>query len=72
MKFGPVPVTQAEGMILGHKISNPDGKRVLRKGKHLSADDVSLLGAIGRVVIYIAKLVPGDIAVEKIAQTACG
>ncbi len=76
MKFGPVPVAQAEGKILGHNISNPDGKRVLRKGNQLTGDDVRLLAEIGRAVVYVAELEPGDIgedrAAERIARSVCG
>lgn len=75
MKFGPVPVAMAEGKILGHNISDPDGKRVLRKGKRLTDDDVRLLAGISRAVIYVAELVPGDIgedaAAERIARSVC-
>jgi molybdenum cofactor cytidylyltransferase len=76
MKFGPVPVAQAEGKILGHNISNPVGKRVLRKGNQLTGDDVRLLAEIGRAVVYVAELEPGDIgentAAERIARLVCG
>jgi hypothetical protein len=76
MKFGPVQVTQAEGKILGHNISNPDGKRVLRKGKQLTSNDVNLLAATGRDMIYVAELMPGDVgennAAERVARAVCG
>jgi molybdenum cofactor cytidylyltransferase len=76
MKFGPVPVVEAEGKILGHNISNPNGKRVLRKGNKLTDKEVGLLAAMGREVIYVAELLPGDvgedIAAERIAQSVCG
>jgi molybdenum cofactor cytidylyltransferase len=76
MKFGPVPVDQAAGKILGHNISNPGGKRALRKGNQLSGDDVNLLVEIGCTIVYVAELEPGDIgedeAAERIAQSVCG
>ncbi|MGE5223738.1 MAG: molybdopterin-binding protein, partial [Omnitrophica WOR_2 bacterium] len=76
MKFGPVPVAQAEGKILGHNISNPDGKRVLHKGIQLKEDDVRLLTKVGCAVVYVAELEPGDIgenkAAERIARSVCG
>lgn len=76
MKFGPVPLAQAEGKILGHNISDPDGKRVLHKGNPLSGDDIRLLAEIDRPVIYVAELEPGDVgennAAERIARAACG
>lgn len=43
MKFGPVPLAEAEGKILGHNVAGGDGKRRLRKGKPLRAEDVSVL-----------------------------
>ncbi len=76
MKFGPVLVAQAEGRILGHNISNPDGKRVLRKGRHLTIDDVSLLTILGRDVVYVAELesedVREDVAADRIARSVSG
>ena len=75
MKFGPVPVAQAEGKILGHNISDPQGKRVLRKGNPLTSDDVHLLAEIGRQAVYVADLEPADIpedtAAERIARSVC-
>jgi molybdenum cofactor cytidylyltransferase len=76
MKFGPVPVAQAEGKILGHNISDSYGKRVLRKGKQLTDNDVRLLVEIGRAAVYVAELEPGDIAedtaAERVARSVCG
>ena len=40
MRFGPVPLHQAQGKILGHNIAGPDGRRLLRKGRALSVDDL--------------------------------
>ena len=40
MRFGPVPLDQAEGKILGHNIAGRDGRRAFRKGKPLTAGDV--------------------------------
>jgi len=76
MKFGPVLVTQTEGKLLGHNVSNPDGKRVLRKGRQLTNEDVRLLTSIGRDVVYVAELESGDIgedpAAERIARAVAG
>ncbi len=76
MKFGPVPIAQAEGKILGHNISNPDGKRVLRKGVQISDREVGLLAQIGRSTVYVAEPMPGDvsedIAAERVARAVCG
>lgn len=76
MKFGPVPIAQAEGKILGHNISDSQGKRVLRKGRQLTDNDVSLLVEVGRAVVYVAELIAEDvredIAAERIARAVCG
>lgn len=61
MKFGPVPIDIAAGKILGHNITGPDGKRVLRKGRVLTAADVDKLRNIGRTAIHVAELEPTDI-----------
>ncbi|HLA98236.1 MAG TPA: molybdopterin-binding protein [Anaerolineales bacterium] len=76
MKFGPLLVTQAEGKILGHNISNPEGKRVLPKGRQLTIDDVRMLTSFGRDMVYVAELEAGDIgediAAERIARSVSG
>ena len=45
MKFGPVPLEQAEGKILGHNVAGETGRRLLRKGKPLTLDDLEALRA---------------------------
>ncbi|MGH9388586.1 MAG: molybdopterin-binding protein, partial [Vicinamibacteria bacterium] len=76
MKFGPVPLDQAEGRILGHNVAGPDGKRLLRKGKALRAEDVESLRRLGRHTVYVAELERGDVdenvAAQRIAQAALG
>jgi len=76
MKFGPVPIVQAKGKILGHNIAGPDGRRALRKGKLLTAKDLRLLDNFGREVIYVAELEDGDMeenaAADQIAQAVSG
>lgn len=76
MKFGPVPLSQAEGKILGHNIAGADGQRLLRKGKPLMAEDVSALHRMGRTSVYVAELEPGDVsendAARRIAQAIGG
>src|SRR5262245_40992813 len=47
-RFGPVPLDQAEGKILGHNLAGADGRPALRKGRPLSAADVAVLRALGR------------------------
>jgi molybdenum cofactor cytidylyltransferase len=68
MKFGPVPLDQAEGKILGHNIAGPDGRRLLRKGKPLTRDDVAVLRSIGRESAYVAELGQADLGEDAAAQ----
>jgi molybdenum cofactor cytidylyltransferase len=76
MKFGPVALDMAEGHILGHNIAGPDGGRLLRKGKPLSAADVDLLRANGYRSVYVAQLeasdVGEDVAAREIASLVTG
>ncbi len=76
MKFGPVPLSQSAGTILGHNIAGADGKRLLRKGKPLTAADVAALAAIGRQSVYVAELEPGDVdensAARRVAHALAG
>ena len=76
MKFEAVPISEAEGLILGHNITNSEGRRVLRKGKPITAENVVLLQTLGHKNVYIAKIEPGDIAEDRaatrIAQAVCG
>ncbi len=76
MKFEPVPVEEAAGMILGHNIAGDGGRRALRKGKELSDKDIAKLAALGRHSVYVARLeaddVPENLAAERIARAAVG
>ncbi len=76
MKFGPVPVAQALGKVLAHNIAGPDGARLLKKGRPLTAADVASLHAIGRESVYVAELaaddVPEDAAARRVAQAVAG
>lgn len=76
MKFGPVPLSAAAGQVLGHNIAGPDGQRVLRKGKPLTAADLATLAALGRQSVYVAELEPGDVdentAARRVARAVAG
>jgi molybdenum cofactor cytidylyltransferase len=76
MKFGPLPLNQAEGKILGHNIAGLDGRRLLRKGKALTHDQLEVLRSLGRQIIYVAELEAGDVdentAARRVAQAAAG
>lgn len=62
MKFGPVPLQAAAGLILGHNIAGLDGRRALRKGRTLSALDLAQLTALGRSTVYVAEMAADDVA----------
>src|SRR5687767_14377142 len=61
MKFAPVPLTEAEGKILGHNIAGADGRRLLRKGKPLTSADIQKLHELGRSSVYVAEMEPDDV-----------
>ncbi|MER8432088.1 molybdopterin-binding/glycosyltransferase family 2 protein [Mesorhizobium caraganae] len=71
MKFGPVPIDQAEGAVLAH--ATTAGERRFRKAHRLSAEDVSALKAAGIAEIVAAVLAADDLsedaAAEKIAAS---
>jgi molybdenum cofactor cytidylyltransferase len=76
MKFAPVPLTEAEGKILGHNIAGADGRRLLRKGKPLTEEDLRKLQALGRSSVYVAEIEPDDVgendAARRVATAVCG
>ena len=76
MKFGPVPLSQAQGKILGHHIAGPKGRRAFRKGKPLTRADIEALRELGRKVVYVAELEPNDVdedtAARRVAQAVKG
>ncbi|WP_209424966.1 molybdopterin-binding protein [Pararhodobacter sp. SW119] len=65
MRFGPVPLDQAEGGVLAHSLPVAGGR--LRKGKRLEAADLAALAATGRVEVTVARLDPGDVGEDDAA-----
>ena len=61
MKFGPVPVSQALGKILAHKLFDSDGKKRLNKGHTLNAEDIALIKALGHDEVIVADLEEADL-----------
>jgi molybdenum cofactor cytidylyltransferase len=59
MRFGPLPLGDAEGAILAHSLAVGEGR--LRKGRVLTAEDVSTLRAAGLDEVVAARLEPDDI-----------
>lgn len=74
MKFGPVPLDEAEGAILAHA-QRLDGKR-LKKGSRLTREDVVALRQAGFSEIVAAVIEPGDLtedeAAARIGEAAAG
>ncbi|CUH68432.1 putative molybdopterin biosynthesis protein MoeA/LysR substrate binding-domain-containing protein [Thalassovita gelatinovora] len=66
MRFGPVPIGQAEGAILAHSVSL-NGKR-MRKGVVLSANDIAALRGAGIAEVTVARLEPDDIHEDTAAE----
>ncbi len=74
MKFGSIPLSEAQGVILAH--SRMAAGRRLRKGQTLSADDVAALAAAGIDAVIAVRLEAGDVgenaAAERIASAIRG
>ena len=58
MKFGPVPLKDAEGALLAHSIRLE--RAVFRKGRLLSAADLAALAQAGVEEVTAARFEPGD------------
>ncbi|HEY3919239.1 MAG TPA: molybdopterin-binding/glycosyltransferase family 2 protein [Stellaceae bacterium] len=59
MKFGEMPLAEAQGAILAHSVKL--GSRSLKKGKPLTAEDIAALAAAGKTSVIAARLEPGDV-----------
>jgi molybdenum cofactor cytidylyltransferase len=74
MKFGEIPVAEAEGAILAHSLKL--GATVLKKGRVLSRADLDAIAEAGLAHIVVARLEPGDLredeAAGRIAAAAAG
>ncbi len=74
MKFGAIPLAEAEGAILAH--SQRVGERKLKKGRVLSARDVAALAEAGYATVVAARLDPSDIgeddAAARVAASVAG
>ena len=65
MRFGPVPLSEAEGAILAHSVALPDGR--LRKGCTLGPAEIAQLQASGRTEVIAARLDPTDLHEDEAA-----
>ena len=74
MKFGAVPVAEAEGGVAVHSIRQ--GGLVLKKGTLIGKDEIAALKAAGIEVIVVARTEPGDVpedaAAAEIAAAVAG
>lgn len=74
MRFGPVPLAEAEGAILAHSATLPSGR--LKKGAVLGAREIEKLGRAGWREVIVARLGPGDLgedpAAARIAEAVAG
>jgi molybdenum cofactor cytidylyltransferase len=74
MRFGPVPVGQAEGGVAVHSIRK-DGF-VLKKGTRIGPEEIASLRAVGIEAVTVARLDPGDVpedvAAAEIAAALAG
>ena len=70
MKFGELPLADAEGAILAHSVKHGGG--MFKKGRTLTADDIALLRSSGMASVFAAKLgaddVPEDEAAAAVAK----
>jgi molybdenum cofactor cytidylyltransferase len=76
VKFEPVPLSDAEGKILGHNIAGANCQRVLRKGRRLTSTDLDSLRVLGRQSVYVAQLEATDVeentAARRVVEAVCG
>lgn len=65
MKFGAVPLDEAEGAVLAHSVALDKGR--LRKGRVLCVEDLDKLRGAGLDEVIAARLEPGDIGEDAAA-----
>ena len=74
MKFGALPIDEAEGAFLAHAVRA--GDLVLKKGRVLDGSDLQRLREAGIETVTAARLAAGDVAEDeaaaRIADTAAG
>lgn len=65
MRFGAVPVAEAEGAVLAHSLML--GARKLPKGRVLGSADLAAIAAAGIARVTVARLDPGDVGEDAAA-----
>ena len=66
MRFGDLPLAEAEGAILAHSVNS--GNLTFRKGRRLAADDVEALAAAGVDSVIAARLGPEELHQDEAAR----
>ncbi len=66
MKFGPLPLADAEGAILAHSLVGASGP--IRKGVRLTAEHLRALAAAGMTEVAVARLEVGDVHEDEAAR----
>jgi molybdenum cofactor cytidylyltransferase len=67
MKFGEIPVEDAEGAILAHSVKHKSG--MFKKGRRLSSADIALLRESNVAQLFAARLSEDDVAEDRAAET---
>lgn len=74
MRFGPLPLDEADGAFLAHAVATPSG--TLRKGTRLGAVTIARIREAGVDTVVAARLEPGDLhedaAAERLAAALAG
>lgn len=68
MKFGPLPLAEAEGKILAHNLLGPDGRKMFGKGHILSASDLQALTLANCATVIVAAPDPTDLGENEAAR----
>ena len=65
MKFGPLPLDEAEGALLAHSLR--EGGVSLKKGHRLNPEDLAAIAKLGRDSVIVAKLDESDVGEDEAA-----
>jgi molybdenum cofactor cytidylyltransferase len=65
VRFGAVPLAEAEGAILAHAQRLGEGR--LRKGQRLGPEEIAALAAAGHATVTVARLDPGEVGEDAAA-----
>lgn len=68
MKFGALPLDQAVGTVLAHKLRADDGRVLFNKGHVLRPDDLASIREAGIQTVTVAALAPTDVGENEAAR----